>query len=112
MPATRRRRLRLLNGRAASARCSATTYNLRCGLPTAGGVRTGLAAAMSALLTDLYPLSMFQACLDEDMQGSATFELFVRTLPPSRNFLVAAGLEQALDFPETLRFDTDERAWL
>ena len=42
----------------------------------------------------------------------ATFELFVRTLPPGRNFLVAAGLEQALHYLETLAFGDDEIAWL
>lgn len=35
--------------------------------------------------------------LREDMRGPATFSLFVRDLPPGRGFLVAAGLEPALD---------------
>jgi nicotinate phosphoribosyltransferase len=60
---------------------------------------------MSALLTDLYQLTMFQAYLEEEgMDQPATFELFVRKLPAGRNFLVAAGLEQALQFLETLAF--------
>jgi nicotinate phosphoribosyltransferase len=67
---------------------------------------------MTALLTDLYQLTMLQAYLDEDMQHEATFELFVRRLPPARNFLVAAGLEQALQFLETLAFTDDEVAWV
>ncbi len=67
---------------------------------------------MNALLTDLYQLTMLQAYLDEGMHESATFELFVRRLPPQRNFLVAAGLEQALEFLQTLRFGDDELAWL
>lgn len=67
---------------------------------------------MSALLTDLYQLTMLQAYLDEGMQQDATFELFVRKLPPGRHFLVAAGLEQALQFLETLAFTDDEIAWL
>jgi nicotinate phosphoribosyltransferase len=67
---------------------------------------------MSALLTDLYQLTMLQAYLDEGMEQSATFELFVRKLPASRNFLVAAGLEQALQFLETLVFGDAELAWL
>ncbi len=67
---------------------------------------------MGALLTDLYQLTMFQSYLEEGLQESATFELFVRGLPPGRNFLVAAGLEQALTFLETLAFDDDELAWL
>jgi nicotinate phosphoribosyltransferase len=67
---------------------------------------------MSALLTDLYQLTMLQAYLEEGMEQSATFELFVRKLPASRNFLVAAGLEQALQFLETLVFGDAELAWL
>ncbi len=66
----------------------------------------------SALLTDLYELTMLQAYFDEGMQDTAVFELFVRVLPPQRNFLVAAGLEQALDYLENLHFTADELAWL
>lgn len=65
-----------------------------------------------ALLTDLYELTMLQAYFDEGMHDSAVFELFVRALPAQRNFLVAAGLEQALDYLENLRFREDELAWL
>ena len=67
---------------------------------------------MSALLTDLYQLTMLQAYLDEGLQHEATFELFVRKLPPGRRFLVAAGLEQALQFLETLAFSDEEVAWV
>ena len=35
----------------------------------------------------------------------ATFERAVRDLPPHRSFLIAAGLEQALAYLESLRFD-------
>jgi nicotinate phosphoribosyltransferase len=66
----------------------------------------------SALLTDLYQLNMIQAYLDHDETSTAVFELFVRRLPESRNFLVAAGLESALDFLERLRFTGDEIEWL
>lgn len=67
---------------------------------------------MSALLTDLYQLAMLDAYLGEGMAEPAVFELFVRKLPRERNFLVAAGLEQVLDYLEDLRFDEDELAWL
>jgi nicotinate phosphoribosyltransferase len=67
---------------------------------------------MGALLTDLYQLTMLQAYLDEGLAGEAQFELFVRKLPPGRNFLVAAGLEQALEFLETLAFAPAEIDWL
>ena len=36
--------------------------------------------------------------------GTAVFEFFFRRLPDRRGFLLAAGLEQALDFLENLRF--------
>ena len=67
---------------------------------------------MTALLTDLYQLTMLQAYLEQGMDDSATFELFVRKLPPERNFLVAAGLEQALEFLQSLAFAEDDIAWL
>jgi nicotinate phosphoribosyltransferase len=65
-----------------------------------------------ALLTDLYQLTMLQAYLDEGFTDTAVFELLVRRLPRSRSFLVAAGLEQALDFLEQLAFAPDELDWL
>lgn len=67
---------------------------------------------MSGLLTDFYELTMLQAYLEEDLQDEAVFELFVRRLPPQRNFLVAAGLAQVLDWLEALAFDEAELAWL
>ncbi len=42
----------------------------------------------------------------------ATFELFVRHLPKHRNFLVAAGLDQALEFLQNVRFSADEIFYL
>jgi nicotinate phosphoribosyltransferase len=66
----------------------------------------------SALLTDLYQLTMLQAYHDEGLDGTAVFELFVRGLPEERNFLLLAGIEQALDWLEQLRFDPAELDWL
>ncbi|MFO1422767.1 MAG: nicotinate phosphoribosyltransferase [Candidatus Competibacteraceae bacterium] len=68
--------------------------------------------AQSALLTDLYQLTMLQTYHAERMNETAVFELFVRRLPPRRGFLLAAGLEQALDYLENLRFTAEERDWL
>jgi hypothetical protein len=56
------------------------------------------------LLTDLYQLNMIQTYLEHGQTKPAVFEFFVRRLPTRRGFLVAAGLEQALDFLEGLRF--------
>jgi nicotinate phosphoribosyltransferase len=68
--------------------------------------------AASPLLTDLYQLNMIQAYLDHGETKAAVFEFFVRKLPARRGFLVAAGLEQALDFLEHLRFSAEELDWL
>lgn len=62
----------------------------------------------SALLTDLYQLTMLKAYADQGMRDVAVFEFFVRRLPPGRNFLMAAGLEQALDFLEQLTFRPED----
>ncbi len=66
----------------------------------------------SALLTDLYQLTMLQVYRDRGMDRTAVFEFFVRKLPEGRNFLVAAGLEQVLDYLENLRFTPEELDWL
>jgi nicotinate phosphoribosyltransferase len=66
----------------------------------------------SALLTDLYQLTMVQAYLEQGMEEPAVFEFFVRRLPPHRNFLLAAGLEQALAFLAELRVTVEELEWL
>lgn len=66
----------------------------------------------SALLTDLYELTMAQAYLEQGMDEPAVFEFFVRKLPAHRNFLVAAGLEQALDYLSELHFTKEELTWL
>jgi len=66
----------------------------------------------SPLLTDLYQLTMAQAYLAGDMHGEAVFEFFVRRLPGARNFLLSAGLEQLLDFLETMQFAERELEWL
>jgi len=69
-------------------------------------------SSTSPLLTDLYQLNMIQAYLDHGATKTAVFEFFVRKLPPRRRFLVAAGLEQALDFLQDLRFSPEEIDWL
>jgi nicotinate phosphoribosyltransferase len=62
----------------------------------------------SGLLTDLYELAMAAGYFQTGFEANATFELFVRRLAPQRNFLVAAGLEQALDFAQNVRFSLDD----
>ncbi|MBI4183640.1 MAG: nicotinate phosphoribosyltransferase [Proteobacteria bacterium] len=66
----------------------------------------------SLLLTDLYELNMLQAYLEAGMTETAVFEFFVRRLPPTRGFLIAAGLEQVVEFLEGARFGEAELDWL
>lgn len=66
----------------------------------------------SALLTDLYQLAMLDAYRQTGMNGVAVFEMFVRRLPRERGFLMAAGLEQVLEYLEGLRFREEELEWL
>ena len=66
----------------------------------------------SGLLTDLYELTMAAGYLETRFHARATFELFVRALPPRRTYLVAAGLEQALEFLENVHFTAEEIAYV
>jgi nicotinate phosphoribosyltransferase len=65
----------------------------------------------SALYTDLYQLTMLQAYWREGMDDTAVFDLFVRRLK-DRNYLLACGLEQALEYLETLSFSDEALAYL
>lgn len=68
---------------------------------------------MSALLTDLYQLTMAAGYwLAGKTEERATFELFVRRLPANRNFVVAAGLRQAVDYLLTLQFSEEDIRYL
>ena len=71
-----------------------------------------LSGPFSGLLTDLYELTMAAGYVQNRFDALATFELFVRHLPNRRNYLVAAGLEQALDFLENVRFSSEDVAYL
>jgi nicotinate phosphoribosyltransferase len=56
------------------------------------------------LSTDLYELTMMAGYYSAGMMNPATFELYARDLPTHRSFLVAAGLEQAIEYLERIRF--------
>ncbi|RAJ62382.1 nicotinate phosphoribosyltransferase [Streptomyces sp. Amel2xB2] len=58
--------------------------------------------------TDLYELTMAMSYVREEMTAPATFSLFVRDLPAERGFLVAAGLEPALDYLAGYRIGPDD----
>jgi nicotinate phosphoribosyltransferase len=64
-------------------------------------------AVNPALFCDFYELTMAAAYEASGVDGAATFELFVRALPPERNFLVAAGLADVFEALEQWVFDDD-----
>lgn len=67
-------------------------------------------------VTDLYQLTMMAGYAAAGLDHArATFELFVRRLPPRRSFLVFAGLEQAIGDLLRLAFSAEQveaiRTW-
>ena len=67
----------------------------------------------SALFTDLYELTMAQAFIGDGLgERIATFSLFFRGLPPSRNYLLACGLETVLEYLENWALDPDTLEYL
>jgi nicotinate phosphoribosyltransferase len=66
----------------------------------------------AALLTDLYELTMLRGYAEASMLDEAVFDLFIRDLPEDRNYLVAAGLDDALRYLETLSFSEDALSYL
>ena len=66
-----------------------------------------------ALLTDFYELTMaYAAWKDGAAARQASFTLSFRSHPFHGGFTVAAGLEQAIDLVEHLRFQPDDLAFL
>lgn len=66
----------------------------------------------ACLFTDLYELAMAASYFKEGMTGLATFSLFVRRLPPERPFLLAAGLEDVVNFLQNFHFSERAIAYL
>ncbi len=65
------------------------------------------------LATDLYQLTMAAGYLANGRNNDvASFELFVRKFPANRSFLVLAGIQQALEYLQNLRFSEAEIAYL
>jgi nicotinate phosphoribosyltransferase len=64
------------------------------------------------LLTDLYELTMAQSYFHEKGNDEASFEMFVREMPPRRGYLVFAGLADAVSFLSGVRFGRPEIRYL
>lgn len=69
-------------------------------------------AADNGLKTDLYELTMAAGYFQNNVQGRAVFELSCHTMPENRCFLVACGLEQAVDYILNLRFSDEQIRFL
>jgi nicotinate phosphoribosyltransferase len=65
-----------------------------------------------SLLIDLYELTMAQCYFAYKPKTWASFELFVRELPQSRSYLVAAGLADILEYIKNLKFERKALAYL
>jgi len=61
-----------------------------------------------SLLTDLYELTMCASYFDNKRTEAATFDLFIRKLPPNRSYYAFAGLEQALLYLKSLKFNAEQ----
>jgi nicotinate phosphoribosyltransferase len=68
---------------------------------------------VTGLLTDLYQLTMAAGYFNAGKHAeSATFELFFRRLPRYRNYVLAAGLAQAVDYLLNLKYTDQEIDYL
>jgi nicotinate phosphoribosyltransferase len=73
--------------------------------PTPDPADSGLLSpAELSLLIDRYELTMAESYLKREMNQESVFELFVRRLPPNRQWLLVAGLAPTMRMISELRF--------
>jgi len=65
-----------------------------------------------SMLMDLYEVTMCAGYFDNKRNELATFDLFIRKLPPNRSYFVFAGLEQALLFLKKMEFSSEQINYL
>jgi nicotinate phosphoribosyltransferase len=65
-----------------------------------------------SLFTDFYELAMCASYFDNKKFEPATFDLFIRRLPPDRGYLLFAGLEQVLFYLESVKFTEEHLNYL
>ncbi|WP_276256188.1 nicotinate phosphoribosyltransferase [Halomontanus rarus] len=65
-----------------------------------------------SLFTDRYELTMMQGYYEAEHTPTATFSVYFRHLPPDRGYAIAAGLEQVIDYVETIEFGESTVAFL
>jgi len=65
-----------------------------------------------SMLTDLYELTMCASYFENKRNELATFDLFIRKLPPNRSYYVFAGLEEVLLFLRHMKFNSEQISYL
>lgn len=64
------------------------------------------------LLTDLYELTMMQGYFKNNANTTVVFDVFYRENPFGSSYAITAGLEQAIEYVENLRFDNSDIDYL
>ncbi len=65
-----------------------------------------------SLFTDFYELTMCASYFDNNNFEPATFDLFIRRLPENRSYFLFAGLEQSLQYLQTIHFSEEHLDYL
>ncbi len=65
-----------------------------------------------SLFTDYYELTMCASYFDNKNFEPATFDLFIRRLPENRSYFLFAGLEEALQYLQSIKFTDEHLAYL
>lgn len=72
-----------------------------------------LTSSNNTMLCDYYELTMGNGYFQCGMQDQITyFDIFFRKVPDGGGFAIAAGLEQVIDYIETLRFESQDIQFL
>src|SRR5512141_446529 len=76
------------------------------------GFLSYLKAENMSLFTDFYELTMCASYFDNKNFEPATFDLFIRRLPENRSYFLFAGLEEALQYLQTVKFTEEHLSFL
>lgn len=63
-------------------------------------------------LTDLYQLTMLAGYFDNQKDETATFELFIRNLPKDWGYFIASGINEAIDYATSIKFEKEDLEYL
>ena len=65
-----------------------------------------------SLFTDYYELTMCASYFDNQNFEPATFDLFIRRLPENRSYFLFVGLEEALQYLQSIKFTEEHLVYL